>query len=892
MHKNKYLQNLIDLKQFTLGKSIGHGGFGSVFEVENIETKKKYAAKIIQCKNDEETRRKAFDREVFIMIYSDNPTIIKLVGFSLKDFDDNYNVTVIMEYITNGSLLKLLDNVRKKKIPEHYNNTIRQIILIGIARGMKYLHDRNIIHRDLKPGNVLLDENLHPIISDFGLSKFVQLENTNEQSICLGTVPYMAPEILLGCDYNRKVDVYAFGILMYEVVTESIHYPDYMNHKMARLVLETSVINNCYRPQFNFKIKSTLKNLIEECWSAELNHRPSFKEIFRKLTSRDYFLDDVDEGEINRYVESITEVNDPFEKLLRENDNLENQIIQATNENSQLKNEIEQLKAAHKKEGIDSSEANDESETNIDQLKDEKTSLLAEIDELNNQKTQMMAEIGKSREEIAQLNAEKQRIISETDQLLKKKDNTTKDDDRKKEYYVSKFNLQDFLFPESAAKIESAKPLISPPKKEKGTLNVLFIGNTNSGKSTAAGHIILNRGLTSHALMTEIQKDVAKYKTKSNEFAFIFDSLDVEREKGISMKLSQKDLQLKINNINIIVAPGSPEFIEEMIKGASRADAFVLFVDAIRDDFDEEISEDSQIYKHALLAYILVRKQLIVAINKMDDITVGYSEERYNEVKNKMTRLLTTIGFPQKSYRFIPISGLKGDNLTKDSPNMFWWRSKSLLEMIGDFNLPEKQIDKPFRFLVHGVHKNSDNETLAFGRVEYGLIRKGQQIVVAPSGILTEVVSIEKNKELVDYAMPLDWVDIILNLSPNDIDSGFVFGNPKKNPPSECTSFTAQLLVTDFSGEIRKGYSAVFNINSAHIKCEFLELVQRIDCHTHKAANNPEFIEKGDAAVVVVKPTKPLSVENYQNYPKLSKFSVFDMGRIVAIGVVISIERK
>lgn len=121
------------------------------------------------------------DREIGIMMTINHPTLIKFFG--ITDFDDEPNVTIIMELAKKGSLADLIKKVQLAQAPIEYTNTLHQIILIGIARGMKYLHDRNIIHRDLSTHNVLIDDYFYPIITDFRMSKYFENDESENNSI-------------------------------------------------------------------------------------------------------------------------------------------------------------------------------------------------------------------------------------------------------------------------------------------------------------------------------------------------------------------------------------------------------------------------------------------------------------------------------------------------------------------------------------------------------------------------------------------------------------------------------------------------------------------------------------------------------------------------------------
>ncbi|KAK8850271.1 hypothetical protein M9Y10_018399 [Tritrichomonas musculus] len=259
--QSKYKKYMVDIKNFKIEHQIQSGGFGSIFSVQNIKTGDILAAKIINKQKDESQYKKMINREIGIMIRCQHPTIIKFVGYSLKDFNDQANVTIFMDLAKKGSLSDYLEKVRKGLSDILFDNTVRQIILIGISYGMMYLHHRHIIHRDLKPGNVLLDDNLHPIITDFGLSKFNENNYSFDQSQQCGTSIYMAPEVFENNQYSEKADVYSFGILMYEVVTDSIPYPLFESKKITPIKFANKVIYEGYRPEFNVPIKLSSKNI-------------------------------------------------------------------------------------------------------------------------------------------------------------------------------------------------------------------------------------------------------------------------------------------------------------------------------------------------------------------------------------------------------------------------------------------------------------------------------------------------------------------------------------------------------------------------------------------------------------------------------------------------------
>lgn len=222
-------------------------------------------------------------------------TKIKFFGFSKQDFKGNKRYTIFMEYAEYGSLDKILDKIRQSIAPIDYEQHKCPIILIGIARSMMLLHKHKIIHGDLKPSNILLDKNYLPKLTDFQDSR---VENTQ----ITYTTLYSAPEVLLNLQFSEKSDVFSFGIIMYEVITNLFPYSDLINRSYH---VSQNIINGD-RPKFTAPIKESLKNLIEQCWSHNPKDRPSFEEIFYKLAyDQNYYFNDIQFNEIMDYIDTI-----------------------------------------------------------------------------------------------------------------------------------------------------------------------------------------------------------------------------------------------------------------------------------------------------------------------------------------------------------------------------------------------------------------------------------------------------------------------------------------------------------------------------------------------------------------------------------------------------------
>lgn len=313
-------------------KLINKGSYGKIFLIEKKSNKEKYAAKIIELDGKEITKQ-MIEREVQIMMHLNHPTLVKFYGFTKIKESDGEKIMIVMKYYEKGSLSDVLSDEKKFHSDISYDETARQIILVGIAYGMMKLHRKNIVHRDLKPGNVLIDENYFPYITDFGLSKRTNFGELSQSTKTCGTPLYMAPEVIRDNQYSFKADVFSFGIIMYQVITGKTPYPSFQVDKWNEYKFYQYVAAEKGRPSFEgVQIKPSLKKLIESCWDHDPSKRPTFEEIFKKLAynqdDSDYSLDIEDDDEDNNYyldnasvdalfdyIDIITEVKDYGEEI-------------------------------------------------------------------------------------------------------------------------------------------------------------------------------------------------------------------------------------------------------------------------------------------------------------------------------------------------------------------------------------------------------------------------------------------------------------------------------------------------------------------------------------------------------------------------------------------------
>jgi elongation factor 1-alpha len=342
-----------------------------------------------------------------------------------------------------------------------------------------------------------------------------------------------------------------------------------------------------------------------------------------------------------------------------------------------------------------------------------------------------------------------------------------------------------------------------------------------------------------------------------------------------------------------------------MITGTSQADCAILIIAAGTGEFEAGISKDGQTREHALLAYTLGVRQLIVAINKMD--TTKWSESRYEEIIKETSNFIKKVGYNPKQVAFVPISGFNGDNMLEVTTNAPWYKGwekeaskggakvsgKTLLDAIDAIEPPKRPTDKPLRLPLQDVYKIGGIGTVPVGRIETGILKPGMVVTFAPPGVTTEVKSVEMHHEQLAEGVPGDNVGFnVKNVSVKEIRRGNVAGDSKNDPPSGAASFTAQVIVLNHPGQVGAGYAPVLDCHTAHIACKFAEMLEKIDRRTGKSVEaNPKFIKSGDAAIVKLIPSKPMCVEAFTDYPPLGRFAVRDMRQTVAVGVIKSVEK-
>lgn len=414
---------------------------------------------------------------------------------------------------------------------------------------------------------------------------------------------------------------------------------------------------------------------------------------------------------------------------------------------------------------------------------------------------------------------------------------------------------------------------------EKPHMNLVTIGHVDHGKSTLVGRLLYDTGAIRQDQMDKLKAEAKEKGKETFEFAFVMDTSKEERERGVTIDIMHKRFDTNKYYYTIIDCPGHRDFVKNMITGTSEADGAILVV-SVKDGIQDQTRE------HVYLAKVLGVNQVIIAMNKMD--AVNYDEAKFNAVKAEVEKLLKGIGYKVDTIPFIPVSGYTGDNVAKKSENMAWYKGQTIVEALDSFKEPERPINKPLRLPLQDAYSITGVGTVPVGRVETGVMKKGDKVVFVPSNVQGEIKSIEMHHEEINEAKPGDNIGFnVRGVSKDQIKRGDILCHPGSEA-KVVKEFTAQIIVLNHPSVMSKGYTPVFHVHTAQTACTITEIVKQLDAKTGAVVKeNPDFIKTGDAAIIKVKPTKPLIIEKQSDIPQLARFAIRDMGMTVAAGVCI-----
>uniref|UniRef100_A0A0D9VUZ2 Tr-type G domain-containing protein n=1 Tax=Leersia perrieri TaxID=77586 RepID=A0A0D9VUZ2_9ORYZ len=466
------------------------------------------------------------------------------------------------------------------------------------------------------------------------------------------------------------------------------------------------------------------------------------------------------------------------------------------------------------------------------------------------------------------------------------------------------------------AAAQDTQEAVEEEKETKRHLNVVFIGHVDAGKSTAGGQILFLSGQVDDRTIQKYEKEA---KDKSREswgwgvvilpllfvkrmyaitynlnicryMAYIMDTNEEERLKGKTVEVGRAHFETETTRFTILDAPGHKSYVPNMISGASQADIGVLVISARKGEFETGYEKGGQTREHVLLAKTLGVSKLIVVINKMDEPTVKWSKERYDEIESKMVPFLRSSGYNvKKDVHFLPISGLLGTNMKTrmDKSICSWWDGPCLFEVLDRIEVPLRDPKGPVRMPI--IDKYKDMGTVVMGKIESGTIREGDSLVVMPNKTNVKVIGISLDEHKVRRAGPAENVRVKLSgIEEEDIMAGFVLSSISA-PVGAVTEFNAQLQILELldNAIFTAGYKAVLHIHSVVEECEIVDLIEEIDMKKKKEADpkkkkpkrKPLFVKNGAVVVCRVQVNNLICIENFSDFPQLGRFTLRTEGK-------------
>lgn len=423
----------------------------------------------------------------------------------------------------------------------------------------------------------------------------------------------------------------------------------------------------------------------------------------------------------------------------------------------------------------------------------------------------------------------------------------------------------------------------------KDHVSIIFMGHVDAGKSTMGGNLLFLTGTVDKRTVEKYEREAKDAGRQGWYLSWIMDTNKEERNDGKTIEVGRSYFETEKRRYTILDAPGHKMYVSEMIGGASQADVGILVISARKGEYETGFEKGGQTREHALLAKTQGVNKLIVVVNKMDDPTVGWSKERYDECTTKLAMYLKGIGYNVKQdVQFMPVSGYTGDGLKDrvDPKACPWYDGPSLLEYLDNMQHLNRYINAPFMLPISG--KMKDLGTIVEGKIESGHVKKNQQLILMPNKTNVEVLTIYNETENeVNAAYCGEQVRLKLKgVEEEDISNGFVLSSPKF-PVKTVSRFEAQIAIVELKSILSTGFSCVMHVHTAIEEVTFKQLLHKLEKGTNrKSKKPPAFAKKGMKIIAILETEAPVCVETYQDYQQLGRFTLRDQGQTIAIGKI------
>lgn len=408
-------------------------------------------------------------------------------------------------------------------------------------------------------------------------------------------------------------------------------------------------------------------------------------------------------------------------------------------------------------------------------------------------------------------------------------------------------------------------------------LRLITAGSVDDGKSTLIGRLLYDSKSILADQLAAIEKQSKNKENGEIDLAILTDGLRAEREQGITIDVAYKYFATPKRKFIIADAPGHIQYTRNMVTGASNSDLVIILIDARKGVIE-------QTKRHSLIASLLGIKHVVVAINKMD--LVEFSETRYQEIVNDYKTIQKQLEL--SDVVFIPISALNGDNIVKKSQQLNWYNGKPLLEILENIELNLDINLTDVRFPVQYVIRPQTEELHDYrgyaGKLASGILKKGDKITIADSGITSHIKSIEiAGKEAAEAFAPQS---IVIHLT-DDIDVSRGDTIVKQNTALSVTQDLDLLLCWMDTKQLEIGSKYLIQHNTKLVRCVVKEINYKLNINTLEKESNIQSVQLNEICKIVLKTAIPLAVDSYKNIRSNGGAILIDETSFVTVGACI-----
>ncbi|KAI0347453.1 hypothetical protein BDW22DRAFT_1321345 [Trametopsis cervina] len=413
------------------------------------------------------------------------------------------------------------------------------------------------------------------------------------------------------------------------------------------------------------------------------------------------------------------------------------------------------------------------------------------------------------------------------------------------------------------------------------------------------GRLLYELGRMDEKKRVANERASSKIGKSSFSWAWEFDGTTEERERGITMDVALQTMTTSRRQITILDAPGHKDFIPNMISGASQADCALLVVDSATGEFEAGFDRGGQTREHLLLVRSLGVSQVVVAINKLDQ--VNWDQSRYDDICSLLKPFLVQTGFHPSKTSFVPVGAMAGINLVnrdgaEAAPLRAWYQGPTLVDQLDRLEPPSRDLTSPLRFPVSNVFKGQSSGTAVTGRVSSGLLQVGERLRILPGDETAIVRTIEAETETLSWAAAGSNVTLYLTaVDPVHLNIGSVLC-PMNDVIPLATSFTARIIVFDIQVPITAGASVELFHHSRDVPVSISKLLATLDRSSGTVLRrNPRVLTKSVSAEVQItlrSPTysgpsirpQPIPLEPFSINKEMGRILIRRSGETIAAG--------